>query len=169
MGSSPPWGPPCWFGLAFDLAVPVWQQALIGAVASVAAQVGDLFESALKRTANVKDSGSIMPGHGGILDRMDSILFALPAVFYMLLAVGVAAMRRIVILGSTGSIGRQTLDIVRAFPDEFEVVGLSAGNNTELLKQQVEEFSPRHVWSAGRRPPANFPARPSRPWSRWSP
>ncbi|MYC35350.1 MAG: 1-deoxy-D-xylulose-5-phosphate reductoisomerase [Chloroflexi bacterium] len=57
-------------------------------------------------------------------------------------------MRRIVILGSTGSIGRQTLDIVRAFPDEFEVVGLSAGNNTELLKRQVEEFSPRHVWSA---------------------
>ena len=75
-------------GLAFDLTVPVWQQALIGAVASVAAQVGDLFESALKRAANVKDSGSIMPGHGGILDRMDSILFALPAVFYMLLAVG---------------------------------------------------------------------------------
>ena len=75
-------------GLVFDLTVPLWQQALIGAAASVAAQVGDLFESALKRAANVKDSGSIMPGHGGILDRMDSILFALPAVFYMLLAVG---------------------------------------------------------------------------------
>ena len=57
-------------------------------------------------------------------------------------------MRRIVVLGSTGSIGRQTLDIVRAFPDEFEVVGLSGGNNTELLKQQVEEFRPQHVWSA---------------------
>ena len=42
-------------------------------------------------------------------------------------------MRRIVILGSTGSIGRQTLDIVRAFPDEFQVVGLAAGNNTALL------------------------------------
>ena len=76
-------------GLGFDLAVPLWQQALIGAAASVAAQAGDLFESALKRAANVKDSGSIMPGHGGILDRMDSVLFALPAVFYMLLAVGV--------------------------------------------------------------------------------
>ena len=78
-------------GPAFYLSpvvMPVWQQALIGAVASVAAQIGDLFESALKRAANVKDSGSIMPGHGGILDRMDSILFALPAVFYMLLAVG---------------------------------------------------------------------------------
>ena len=57
-------------------------------------------------------------------------------------------MRRIVVLGSTGSIGRQTLDIVRAFPDEFEVVGLAAGSNTELLKQQVEEFRPAHVWSA---------------------
>ena len=57
-------------------------------------------------------------------------------------------MRRIVVLGSTGSIGRQTLDIVRAFPDEFEVIGLSGGNNTELLEQQVEEFKPPHVWSA---------------------
>ena len=78
-------------GPAFYLSpviMPVWQQALIGVVAGVAAQVGDLFESALKRAANAKDSGSIMPGHGGILDRMDSILFALPAVFYMLLAVG---------------------------------------------------------------------------------
>lgn len=65
-------------------------------------------------------------------------------------------MRRIVILGSTGSIGRQTLDIVRAFPDEFEVVGLSAGNNTELLKRQMEEFSPRHVWSAAAGP-GEFP------------
>ena len=75
-------------GVAFDLTVPLWQQALIGAAASLAAQSGDLFESALKRAASAKDSGSIMPGHGGILDRMDSILFALPAVYYMLLAAG---------------------------------------------------------------------------------
>ncbi|MCI0844054.1 MAG: 1-deoxy-D-xylulose-5-phosphate reductoisomerase [Chloroflexi bacterium] len=54
-------------------------------------------------------------------------------------------MKRIVILGSTGSIGRQTLDIVRAFPDEFEVIGLAAGKNIELLKEQVKEFSPKHV------------------------
>ena len=57
-------------------------------------------------------------------------------------------MRRIVVLGSTGSIGRQTLDIVRAFPDEFDVIGLAAGTNTKALKEQVEEFQPSHVWSA---------------------
>ena len=65
-------------------------------------------------------------------------------------------MRRIVILGSTGSIGGQTLDIVRAFPDEFEVIGLSGGNNTELLRKQVEEFRPPHVWSAAAGP-GEFP------------
>jgi 1-deoxy-D-xylulose-5-phosphate reductoisomerase len=54
-------------------------------------------------------------------------------------------MKRIVVLGSTGSIGCQTLDIVRAFPDEFQVVGLSAGNNLPLLMQQVEEFHPQHI------------------------
>ena len=65
-------------------------------------------------------------------------------------------MRRIVILGSTGSIGRQTLDIVRAFPDEFEVVGLAGGYNLELLWQQVDEFRPAHVWSLAAGPDA-FP------------
>ena len=57
-------------------------------------------------------------------------------------------MKRIVVLGSTGSIGRQTLDIVRAFPDEFEVIGLAAGNNVDLLREQVAEFKPRHVCCA---------------------
>lgn len=56
--------------------------------------------------------------------------------------------RRLVILGSTGSVGRQTLDVVRAFPGAFEVVGLCAGNNVDLLKEQVDEFKPRFISTA---------------------
>ena len=56
-------------------------------------------------------------------------------------------MKNLVILGSTGSIGRQTLDIVRRFPQEFRVVGLAAGNNTKLLSQQIQEFKPKYIYS----------------------
>ncbi len=55
-------------------------------------------------------------------------------------------MKRIAILGSTGSIGRQTLDIVRSFPDRFQVLGLAAGSNIELLSKQVAEFKPQMVY-----------------------
>ena len=53
--------------------------------------------------------------------------------------------RRLALLGSTGSIGQQALDVVRAFPDELEVVGLTAGNNLSLLSEQIAEFQPRFV------------------------
>lgn len=56
---------------------------LFGAVISAAAQIGDLFESLIKREANVKDSSHIIPGHGGILDRFDSLLFVLPVAYVL--------------------------------------------------------------------------------------
>jgi 1-deoxy-D-xylulose-5-phosphate reductoisomerase len=55
------------------------------------------------------------------------------------------AVKRLAILGSTGSIGRQTLDVVRALPSLFQVVGLAAGGNIRLLKEQVSDFKPRYV------------------------
>ncbi len=55
--------------------------------------------------------------------------------------------RGLVVLGSTGSIGRQTLDVVRAFPDRFRVVGLAAGSNVDLLQAQAAEFSPALLYS----------------------
>ncbi|MBF0329488.1 MAG: 1-deoxy-D-xylulose-5-phosphate reductoisomerase [Nitrospirae bacterium] len=54
-------------------------------------------------------------------------------------------MKQIVILGSTGSIGRSTLDVVSVFPDKFSVLGLTAGSNTELLLSQIKKFSPKFV------------------------
>lgn len=61
----------------------LWQYLHVGMVLSLAGQVGDLAESCLKRDAGVKDSGNVFPGHGGILDRCDSILFAAPVLYYM--------------------------------------------------------------------------------------
>ncbi len=55
------------------------------------------------------------------------------------------SVKRLAVLGSTGSIGQQTLDVVRSFPDRFQVIGLAGGRNTELLVRQIEEFQPRLV------------------------
>ncbi|MGB5158103.1 phosphatidate cytidylyltransferase [Desulfobacterium sp. N47] len=59
-----------------------WVSILLFICVGIAGQIGDLFESELKRSAGIKDSGSILPGHGGILDRIDALLFAIPVAWF---------------------------------------------------------------------------------------
>jgi phosphatidate cytidylyltransferase len=69
------------------LDFPLIKAIVIGVGVSVFSQAGDLFESALKRILDVKDLGHMLPGHGGVLDRVDSLLFTAPAVYYISLFV----------------------------------------------------------------------------------
>jgi len=77
------------FGLIYlPLAITgtsLWIAGAISLVANAAGQIGDLAESALKRGAGVKDSGTMLPGHGGMLDRLDSSLFAMPVVYTLVM------------------------------------------------------------------------------------
>ncbi|MFW6284355.1 MAG: phosphatidate cytidylyltransferase [Desulfosalsimonas sp.] len=69
------------FKLLFIPGLPVLHTVVLVVLMGLAGQAGDLFESELKRTAGIKDSGSILPGHGGILDRIDALLFAVPVAY----------------------------------------------------------------------------------------
>jgi phosphatidate cytidylyltransferase len=75
------------FDQVVNLGISLWQVIIIGATVGVLAQCGDLLESKLKRISEVKDTGSIILGHGGVLDRLDSIVISLPAVYYFVVVV----------------------------------------------------------------------------------
>jgi phosphatidate cytidylyltransferase len=76
-----------------EVRVPARTALWIGALVGVAGQIGDLAESVLKREAGVKDSGGLLPGHGGILDRLDSLVFAIPMTWVALVLAGFGVLR----------------------------------------------------------------------------
>ena len=73
------------FGIAqFSSALPTHTWVIIGFMTALLSILGDLSQSHIKRMANIKDSGKLMPGHGGLYDRMDSLIFAFPFIYIIL-------------------------------------------------------------------------------------
>ena len=163
--------PRTWRALWFAPYLTLGDATALGVVVGVFAQVGDLAESLLKRVSGAKDASELIPGHGGVLDRFDSLYFAAPLVYYYLKMVvfghsdmnrprtrSIRTRRRPApcvagrpfprAIGSSARPARsapQALAVVRAHRDRFRVVALAAGRNAARLAAQVAEFAPRLV------------------------
>ena len=67
---------------ALGLPLALWQASVLGVIIGLVGEVGDLGESVLKRRAKVKDASTLLPGHGGVLDRLDSVVLTIPVMYY---------------------------------------------------------------------------------------
>ncbi len=74
------------------IGIALWQAVLVALAVAIFAPLGDLIESIVKRSYDIKDSGKIFPGHGGVLDRFDSLLFTAPIVYYLLMFISIFGM-----------------------------------------------------------------------------
>jgi phosphatidate cytidylyltransferase len=75
------------WAFSYWIRMPIGHLVVMAAIGNVAGQMGDLLESAYKRSAGVKDSGGLLPGHGGVLDRIDALILCIPVIWYYLVLV----------------------------------------------------------------------------------
>ncbi len=75
------------YGFHFWLTISLPHLLAMATLGNIAGQMGDLLESACKRSAGVKDSGGLLPGHGGVLDRIDALILCIPVIWYYLVLV----------------------------------------------------------------------------------
>jgi phosphatidate cytidylyltransferase len=75
------------YAFSYWVKIPLHHLLLMAALGNIAGQMGDLLESAYKRSAGVKDSGGLLPGHGGVLDRIDALILCIPVIWYYLVLV----------------------------------------------------------------------------------
>ena len=124
---------------------PAWEtigiaKALVaGAVVGLIAPLGDAVESMVKRSLGVKDMGSVLPGHGGMLDRIDGFLFVVPAIYFLFRGVRFAVTPPVVVLGATGSIGSQTIEVATSLG--MEIASLAARSPSPKLARAGEVLS----------------------------
>jgi phosphatidate cytidylyltransferase len=75
------------WGFSYWILIPIGHLLGMAVIGNVAGQMGDLLESAYKRSAGVKDSGGLLPGHGGVLDRIDALILCVPVIWYYVVLV----------------------------------------------------------------------------------
>ena len=100
---------------------PWWAGVVLGAVAAVGATLGDLCESMIKRDLGIKDMGSILPGHGGLMDRLDSLLHRRPRDLGAAVRLRAARLRLALVAGSGCDTGRDVQHPTRAAPSRADV------------------------------------------------
>ena len=78
------------YALHYWFTIPLIHVLAMAVLGNIAGQMGDLLESAYKRSAGVKDSGGLLPGHGGVLNRIDALILCIPVIWYYLVLVNPA-------------------------------------------------------------------------------